>query len=200
LENSKSTSIQPDPTGKDFSSYRGVLNKEVEKKIRRSVAFEGCLDPAFAKPNYKTVMQEGSEHHGNPNDFAAINKLRKKLKKSGCSQISFGDGEFRGLTTDYREGFKSYDRKEMEKSKGRMAPDLLKQLRGSTIKFGIGDERHMVTDSQVSNGIVLAALKKRLRDGGVDSGLESVNADNKKIKERLSRTTYRIGNDPQYMY
>ena len=81
LETAKKTSILPDPTGPNFSSYRGVLNKDVENKIRRSVAFEGCFDPTYAKPNYKTVAAEGSEHRGNPNDFRSIKKLSKKLKK-----------------------------------------------------------------------------------------------------------------------
>lgn len=201
LEDAKSTSILPDPRGTAFNSYRGVLNKDVEHKIRRSVAFEGCLDPNFAKPNYTTVMQEGSRHHGNTNDFAAIKQNAKRLKRElGNSQISFGDGQFRGLTTDYREGFKSYSSAAMDDSKGRMDPNLLKQLRASSIEFGDGKEREMRTDSQRSNEFLMKALDERKGGNGVDSMLEAVSKDNRRIKERLSKTTYRIGNDRDYMH
>ena len=89
----------------------------------------------------------------------------------------------------------------MEKSKGKMDPNLLKQLRSSQIKFGNGHSHEpMQTDSQRSNEFVMAALKKRQREGGVDTVMESIHKDNKKIKERLSRTTYRIGNDRDYMF
>lgn len=52
------TSRLPDPTGPDFNSYRGVLNPETGARIKKSTAFNGCLDPTI-KINYESVARSG---------------------------------------------------------------------------------------------------------------------------------------------
>ena len=140
------------------------------------------------------------KYNGNDNDFQAIKKHARKLKQElSGSTFVFGDAK-RELTTDYREGFQ-YSPENAKGAKESLDPELLKNLRATHFSFApdggewAGDTAtRFVSDSEMNNRKLMEDMKTEKRDPRKEA------ERNLRMKLKLTRNTFKIGNDPEYMY
>jgi hypothetical protein len=196
IKNAVQTSVLPNPTGENFHSYRGVLDPNIGKTLRTSTAFLGTLDPSI-KPDYNTNTMLGyaaTNNSGSQANYKEVKAKARSLKNSlQSSKISFGD-EQRKLTTDYRDGYKWNDEK-AKSARVILDPELVQKLRKTTMYTGDPDHKpEYVTEKQYNNAKFLKDAKTEKRDITKDYELQ------RKLKLRLSRNTFQIGNDQRYMY
>lgn len=209
MRDARATSVLLDPTGPSFSSYRGVLDPEVGRRIKTSTAFDGVGDKNL-KSNYETTSQAGAREgvsegvQGYKENKARAARLKKQL---GGTTFKFGEGERETeggeektrLTTDYRDGFKFSP----ELAKGAMRaldPELIANLRATHFTFapeggGWGDdEARKCTQSELNNRNFVEAKKHENRD------LREEKEKNRRMKLRLQRNTFQLGTEMEYMY
>jgi len=109
------------------------------------------------------------------------------------SRISFGDAP-RNLSTDYRDNMQ-FDSKLARLAKRNLDPKLLKNLRNAQWTIGDGTKKpDYLTEKEFNNKKFVKDMQGEKRDLSKDYELQ------RKLKLRLSRNTFQIGNDQRYMY
>ena len=184
----KTTSTLPDPTG-HVHEYTGVLNKDVEKFIKRSNLYFGDAAPVL-----ESTAHAEYKYSGSTNDYAKsqsdINTMKKELR---ASNFSFGN-DSHDWTTDYQRGYVPYTSEQQAKGRGSMAKEVSADLRKCHFDFG-HDTHDWTTDmSRTQAAAKLAQEKDR---GGRDPKKDREQA--KALKLQLQRTSFVIGDDERYM-
>jgi hypothetical protein len=183
------TSILPDPTG-HVGEYTGVLNKEVERFIKQSNLYFGNAEPEFTSTAH--VGMAGGVAGDNLNDFKKTRDLTNKLKKElRTHNFSLGDDKV-DYTTDHQRGFQPYTREQQQAVRGSLAKEVKADLRKCHFEFG-HDEPVWETDVMASHWKVADQISKSGRNPGADKDKA------KKLKAELQKTSFIIGDDPEYM-
>jgi len=189
--------------------YRGVLNEEVGKFIKRSNLYFGD-----AKPKYESVAHNGmrtgrlANKNGGSGALESLDaaeqyrqtkeetiKLTKELR---ASNFSFGDEhdeekcKDRDWSTDHERGFKQYTPAQMKDVRGVLDVETKADLRKCHFEFG-HDETIWETDVMRSHWKIADHIKREARDPKVDR------EQAKALKLQLQRTSFIIGDDKEYM-
>ncbi|GMH56485.1 hypothetical protein TL16_g02145 [Triparma laevis f. inornata] len=176
-----------DPTG-HIHEYTGVLNKQVEKFIKKSSLYFGNDMPIY-KSSAHAGMESGVRGENN-NDFQQTQEETAKLKKDlRACHYSLGDDKIE-YTTDHQRGYKAYTTKEMESVRGSLAQEVKADLRKCHFELG-HDEVLWETDLMRTQRVSGAAATE-----GRDPAKDREHA--KQLKSALQKTSFIIGDNEEY--
>ena len=141
------------------------------------------------KTDYRSNTTLGQEYHGNQTDYRAVKDRARELKHDlQTSKIIFGSAK-RLLSTDYRDGYQ-WDSDKSKNAKQALIPPPASQ-------YTPGDptvKPDYVTEKEFSNKKLMEDAKSENRDRSKEALMQQ------KLKMKLSKNTFQIGNDQRYMY
>lgn len=189
-----------DDTRYDYISQNHLAMKDIEKA-------SGAERAAFARDvmamvkksslkfgnepiTYASVASEGYQYKGNPTDFSASREEVRKLTTSLRSHnFNFGDEKVE-YESDYQRGFKSFPSEHYTARSKDELKSTIENIRKT--HFTLGEEGGME---------YLSATHKSMRtvEGHPPEDVAKYAKMAKELRQQLQRTTFTIGDDPEYM-